>query len=579
MKKKRFVILGIIIAVLCALGLSACDGSLSSSTYVVDDAGVVYEIDRDGVCTVNGVHKRDLVTEVTISPECNGLPVVGIQDSAFRNCQNLVSVEIPDSITSIGYGAFCGCYELASIKIPYGVTAIQYETFRGCRSLTDVEIPDTVTSIGSGAFQYCRGLTDITIPNSVTYIGESAFLECSGLTNIEIPEGVTSIGHEAFRDCSSLMSIELPNSLQSIKSTAFYNDTIIVAIVPSVAIPSLPEESLQTVTVSGGSIGARAFYRFDNLISITISDTVTNIERDAIPSLATLTIYCESEEKPSGWEWDWCGEECSVIWHCKNNDIDSNGYSYSVIDGIRYRLKNGIATVVRQSSGISGEITIPASVTYMDKIYIVTAIEDNAFLSCSDLSGINMPNSLTSIGACAFEDCIDLRNIEIPRGVITIGRGAFQGCSELISVSIPNTVTTIGENAFWSCGALENIEMPNSVTSIGDNAFSGCAALTQIYIPNGVTTIGRWTFSSCTNLTCIIISSSVTKIDDQAFWGCDNFAEVYFIGTAEQLNAIAVGQNNSGFNYAAVYYYSETQPLVPGNYWHYAADWSTPEKW
>jgi hypothetical protein len=85
-------------------------------------------------------------------------------------------------VTGIGDEAFRDCDSLTSIVIPEGVTSIGDEAFSSCDSLTSIEIPNGVTSIGDGAFGYCS-LTSITIPESVTRIGESAF-SCSHLTSI-----------------------------------------------------------------------------------------------------------------------------------------------------------------------------------------------------------------------------------------------------------------------------------------------------------------------------------------------------------------------------------------------------------
>ncbi len=144
-----------------------------------------------------------------------------IFDGAFRNCSSLTSIEIPNSVTSIGSYAFRGCSSLTSIEIPNSVTNIGDYAFYDCDSLTSVTIPDSVTSIGAGAFYGCSSLTSVTIGNSVTSIGSYAFEDCSSLTSIEIPNSVTSIGSYAFEDCSSLTSIEIPNSVTSIGSYAF----------------------------------------------------------------------------------------------------------------------------------------------------------------------------------------------------------------------------------------------------------------------------------------------------------------------------------------------------------------------
>ena len=99
-------------------------------------------------------------------------------------CERLISVTIPDSVTSIGDEAFNGCESLTSVTIPNSVTSIGYWAFSGCTSLTSVTIPDSVTSIGEWTFYDCSNLESITIPDSVTSIGEDAFSGCESLTTI-----------------------------------------------------------------------------------------------------------------------------------------------------------------------------------------------------------------------------------------------------------------------------------------------------------------------------------------------------------------------------------------------------------
>ena len=105
-----------------------------------------------------------------------------IYHSAFSECGSLISITIPDSVTSIGNYAFKGCSSLTSVTICNGVTFIGIQVFYGCSSLTNITIPDSVTSIGSEAFSGCSSLTSITIPDGVTSIGRYAFYGCSSLT-------------------------------------------------------------------------------------------------------------------------------------------------------------------------------------------------------------------------------------------------------------------------------------------------------------------------------------------------------------------------------------------------------------
>lgn len=95
--------------------------------------------------------------------------------------------------------------------------------FKDCSNLTSITIPNSVTSIDDGAFWGCSGLTSITIPNSVTYIDGSAFWGCSGLTSVDIPNSVTSIGYDAFRDCTGLKSVTIGNSVTDVSGYAFCN--------------------------------------------------------------------------------------------------------------------------------------------------------------------------------------------------------------------------------------------------------------------------------------------------------------------------------------------------------------------
>ena len=191
----------------------------------------------------------------------------------------------------------------------------------------------------------------------------------------------------------------------------------------------------------------------------------------------------------------------------------------------------------------------------------MTSIGSGAFIGCSSLTSITIPDSVTCIGDSAFNGCTSLTSITIPDSVTSIGESAFSGCSSLASITIPDSVMSIGNDAFHECSSLTSITIPYSVTSIGDYAFLGCSRLTAIdvntdnkdytsvngvlfyndktiicypagkkgnnyKIPDGVTSICRYAFSGCTSLTSITIPDSVTEIGGSAFENCSSLTSI-----------------------------------------------------
>ena len=212
------------------------------------------------------------------------------------------------------------------------------------------------------------------------------------------------------------------------------------------------------------------------------------------------------------------------------------------IDGIYYTLvpDSKVAEVTSNPNKYTGEITIPATIEYDGEVYGVTAIGDNAFYDCKNITSVTIGNSVESIGHYAFAGCGRLASLTIPNSVGTIGNSAFSLCNGLRSLTIGNSVTSIGRSTFNGCSSLSSVIIPNGVTSIGDYAFQQCIGMASVTIPNSVTSIGKAAFLGC-GLTSVTIPNSVKSIGDKAFGDCQRVTSII----VEDGNPVYDSRNNS----------------------------------
>ena len=465
-----------------------------------------YQVRKNGTVEITDYTEEEGVTEITIPSEIDGKKVVRINSSTFENCDNLTSINIPSSVTSIGERAFQGCDNLTSINIPNLAGSIGYGTFSECKSLTNITILGSITSIDERAFYECESLTSINIPNSITSIGEDAFSGCKSLTKITIPDSVTTIGNHAFYGCENLSDIQFPRNAIYIGRDAFRNTTW---------YDNHIEESTQFKILDGILLHVTNYGR-----QIEFPDSITRISSDAFPLKITTG--------------------CSVQPY----------YAYSI------KIPNSVTVIEDRAFYACSNlkyIEIPNTITYIGNlkgyygnhltdIYYTGSKEEwnNIKMSSeNDFSNITIHYNSTMPTYCYKE--LEDGNIEISfyneetdntgniipelvipseidnKKVTHIGQEAFRFC-QIVTVTIPHSVTNIGYFSFDHCRNLKNITIPDSVTSIEMYAFNNCEGLTRITIPNSVTSIEDYAFCQCTSLTNVTFLNPATKYDDDAFY-------------------------------------------------------------
>ena len=232
----------------------------------------------------------DGTTPFNIQYQANAIPVNALVNNNVPKT-SLVTIILPNSLTSIGVCAFYECKGLISIRLPKSVKTIGDGAFQGCSGLSGrLIIPDSVMSIKNCAFQGCKSLTGVSIPNSVTSIGDQAFGGCSGLTSLTIPHSVTSIGNSAFAVCTGLTILSIPTSVKSIESQAFWGCIGLTSIFANSNLPINLSSSYQVFSNINKTncalyvpAGSKKYYSvsnqwqdFSNIVEMSVTGSTVN---------------------------------------------------------------------------------------------------------------------------------------------------------------------------------------------------------------------------------------------------------------------------------------------------------------
>lgn len=573
-------------------------GTYSTNSYTSStQEGIWKFLDRLTTVGTQAFYNKSTVTSITLPNSvieigekafygCSGLKKATLSDqlktlgaSAFYNCSTLQEVELGTHLNTLSDSAFYGCVALTNITLPNTLKEIQQNAFYGS-GLTSIEIPESVTTLGSNIFSTSNQLESIRIPKSVVNIPDHPIGRCSSMTSIivdpenpkydsrdncnalidstthilmdgcktsTVPSGVLGIGKEAFYGRVGLQNLDLPFGVKTIGQSAFEVCTDLQEINLSGGVETIESEcfyqcsSLRNIQLPVGltSIGSKCFYQCTALQSVFIPGTLVDIPLQCFDGCSALTTL----------EFD---------------------------EGIRTIGRYAFRNCTNLQS-----VELP---------YGVTKLDGGAFQGCTKLANISIPETVSQMASYyssrtyygVFRNCQSLTSVRIPKNITSLGRNSFYGCSSLRTVfwdvksisdpsyeffvDTPNVTTfVIGEDVeripkslCRNMTSLSALHIPSKVSAISTQIISGtnvstltvdennttfdsrndCNAVIKTsdnsivlgckstIIPDTVTSIGQYAFYYCTGLNSLTIPNSINNIGNYAFTGCSNLQQL-----------------------------------------------------
>jgi hypothetical protein len=383
--------------------------------------------------------------------------LTSIPRHSFYSYTKLHTINLPSSVTAMGYSVFYNCSSLAmDIEMP-NLTSIDYTSFMGSGILS-FSAPVLTKLSGVSTFEGCKALRTVSIP-AVTSITNKVFKGCTALETVDA-SSVTTMSYDVFNGCSSLKKVVL-GAITSIDYNAFYGCKALEEVIVTNETP--------------GTLGNGVFGNTNTTFVIYVPDASVDTYKEASGwSAYADRIYPLSVYEAGGLENVITFADPAVEAICLANfDTDGNG----IITKDEAAAVTSIGTVFRENK----------TITSFDELKYFTGV--------------------TSLVADAFADATNIETISLPPNCTIIGSAAFWSCSKLATINGLEQVTSVGSQGFLTV-KITSLSLPNYQGAIAERAFSYCSNLEVADLGAGVTQLSGEVFSSDTKLATLIVRAT-----------------------------------------------------------------------
>ena len=581
----------------------------SLGKYVMRNCDALTDIEiPEGVSVINefSFYDCDKLEEVKFNNN-----ITNIKESSFEGCERLKDVDLPENLVTIGTNAFVGDTAFTKIVIPNKVTTVGKCSFKNCSNVMSITFGTSVKTITEYAFEGLSKIETINVPINVTSIGRGAFQGCNKLQEISLPfvgASRTATGPSAtFGYVFGYTTLNAYSSGTSEYKGIFNGDnTTCVGYVLKTGYngssgsgysTSYGYQQYNSSGVTYSTIGFSSIQGYTTSSNTTFYDY--RVGSNTNPAYSSPYYYTYAQ--PSGTTWQYsCNDykygssnyytlqsyyyyipstltkvsitnaskvETAAFMNCSNiTEINLNSEITSVGDYAFRRL--GLATTSTDDYVISGDVLIlykgnSKAVIVPDGIDIIAP---RAFYANKQINTVNLPESVTFIGANAFYSCSNAV-ITVPKisGSLTVGSNAFSGAGQVVyldkssytngndtfyftindenkaiivacsttstNITLPTTlsgyeVTRVGYRGMANCTTLTSVTIPSNIIALDLYSFYGCNNITTVTIPATCTHVGDYAFMNCTNLHSVTIAEGVLYVGDSSFYGCTSLAEI-----------------------------------------------------